>query len=76
MVPVGAIIELEVLEVTVSGLEMRVVCSRAGHRGISDSDSDLHRMDSSSDNDGPDMPFMGPSDYDFSQQSTGRSDEH
>ena len=32
-------------------------------------------MDSSSDNDGPDMPFMEPSSYNFSQQSIGCSDE-
>ena len=32
-------------------------------------------MDSSSNSDGPDMPFMGPSNYDFFQQSIGRSDE-
>ena len=32
-------------------------------------------MYSSSDSDGPDMPFMEPSNYDFSQQSIGRSDE-
>ena len=32
-------------------------------------------MDSNSDSDGPDMPFMGPSSYNFSQQSTGHSDE-
>ena len=43
--------------------------------GSPDIDSHLYRMDSSSDSDGPEMPFMGPSNYDFSQQSTGRSDE-
>ena len=32
-------------------------------------------MDSSSDSDGPDMPFMEPSSYDFFQQSIGCSDE-
>ena len=32
-------------------------------------------MDSSSDSDGLDMPFMGPSNYDFSQQSSGCLDE-
>ena len=32
-------------------------------------------MDSSSDSDGPDMSFMESSSYDFSQQSTGRSNE-
>ena len=44
-------------------------------RGSPDSDSNLHRIDSSNDSDGPNMPFMGPSSYDFSRQSTGRSDE-
>ena len=43
--------------------------------GSPDIDSDLLRMDSSSDSGGSDMPFMKPSNYDFSQQSTGRSDE-
>ena len=38
-------------------------------------DSDLLRMDSSSDSGGSDMPSMKPSSYDFSQQSTGPSDE-
>ena len=42
--------------------------------GSLDIDSDLLRMDSSSDSDGPDMPFMKPSSYDFSQQSSGRSE--
>ena len=37
-------------------------------------DLDLLRMDSSSDSDGPDMPFMEPSSYDFSQQSSDRSE--
>ena len=32
-------------------------------------------MDSRSDSDGPDMLFMGPSSYDFSQQSISCSDE-
>ena len=32
-------------------------------------------MDSSSDSGGPDMSFMGPSSYDFSQQLTSRSNE-
>ena len=32
-------------------------------------------MDSSSDNDSPDMPYMEPSSYHFSQQSIGCSDE-
>ena len=44
-------------------------------RGSPNIDSDLLRMDSSSDSDGPNMPFMEPSNYDFSQQSTGRSNE-
>ena len=44
-------------------------------RGSLNIDSDLLRMDSSSDSDGLDMPFMEPSSYDFSQQSTGHSDE-
>ena len=38
-------------------------------------DSNLHRMDSSNDNDGPDMQFMGPSSYNYSQQSTHCLDE-
>ena len=40
-------------------------------------DIDLHllRMDSNSDSGGSDMPSMEPSSYNFSQQSTGRSDE-
>ena len=40
-----------------------------------DIDSDLLRMDSSSDSGGSVMPSMEPSSYDFSQQSTGRSHE-
>ena len=44
-------------------------------KGSPDSDFGVHRMDSSSDSDGLDMLFMGPSNYDFSQQSSGRSDE-
>ena len=43
--------------------------------GSPDIDSDLLRMDSSSDSGGSVMPSMEPSSYDFSQQSTGRSDE-
>ena len=43
--------------------------------GSSNIDSDLLRMDSSSDSGGSDMPSMEPSSYDFSQQSIGRSDE-
>ena len=38
-------------------------------------DSDLLRMDSSSDSGGSVMPSMEPSSFDFSQQSTGHSDE-
>ena len=44
-------------------------------RGSPDIDSNLLRMDSSSDSGGCDMQSMEPSTYDFSQQSTGRSDE-
>ena len=44
-------------------------------RGSPNIDSDLLRMDSSNDSDGSDMPFMEPSNDDFSQQSTGRSNE-
>ena len=44
-------------------------------RGSLDIDSDLLRMDSSSDSGGSVMPSMEPSNYDFSQQSTGHSDE-
>ena len=44
-------------------------------RGFPDIDSDLLRMDSSSDSGGSVMPSMEPSSFDFSQQSTGRSDE-
>ena len=44
-------------------------------RGFPDIDSDLLRMDSSSDSGGSVMPSMEPSSYDFSQQSTGRLDE-
>ena len=43
--------------------------------GSPDIDSNLLRMDSCNDSDGLDMPFMEPSSYNFSQQSTGRSDE-
>ena len=43
--------------------------------GSPDIDSDLQRMDSSNDSDGPNMTFIGPSSYNFSQQSTSRSDE-
>ena len=43
--------------------------------GSPDIDSDLLRMDSSSDSGESVMPSMEPSSYDFSQQSTGRSDE-
>ena len=43
--------------------------------GSPDIDSDLLRMDSISDSGGSVMPSMEPSSYDFSQQSTGRSDE-
>ena len=44
-------------------------------QGFSDIDSDLLRMDSSSDSGGSAMPSMEPSSFDFSQQSIGRSDE-
>ena len=45
-------------------------------RGFPDFVSDLLRMDSSSDSGGSVMPSMEPgSSFDFSQQSTGRSDE-
>ena len=44
-------------------------------RGFPDIDSDLLRIDSSSNSGGSVMPSMEPSSYDFSQQSTGRSDE-
>ena len=44
-------------------------------RGFPDIDSDLLRMDSSSDSGGSVMPSMEPSSFDFSQQSTRRSDE-
>ena len=44
-------------------------------RGFPDIDSDLLRMDSSSDSSGSVMPSMEPWSFDFSQQSTGRSDE-
>ena len=43
--------------------------------GSLDIDSDLLIMDSSSDSGGSIMLSMEPSSYDFSQQSTGRSDE-
>ena len=43
--------------------------------GFLDIDSDLLRMDSSSDSGGSVMPSMEPSSYNFSQQSIGRSDE-
>ena len=43
--------------------------------GSPDIDSDLLRMDSNSDSGGSVMPSMEPSSYDFSQQSTGHSDE-
>ena len=43
--------------------------------GFPDIDSDLLRMDSSSDSGGSVMPSMEPSSFNFSQQSTGRSDE-
>ena len=43
--------------------------------GSLDIDSDLLRMDSCSNSNGPDMLFMEPSSYNFSQQSIGRSDE-
>ena len=44
-------------------------------QGFPDIDSDLLRMDSSSDSGGSVMLSMEPSSFDFSQQSTGRSDE-
>ena len=44
-------------------------------RGFPDIDSDLLRMDSSSDSGGFVMLSMEPSSDDFSQQSTGRLDE-
>ena len=44
-------------------------------QGFPDIDSDLLRMDSSSDSGGFVMSSMEPSSFDFSQQSTGRSDE-
>ena len=44
-------------------------------QGFPDIDSDLLRKDSSSDSGGSVMPSMEPSSFDFSQQSTGRSDE-
>ena len=44
-------------------------------RGFPVIDSDLLRMDSSSDSSGSVMPSIDPSSFDFSQQSTGRSDE-
>ena len=44
-------------------------------QGFPDIDSDLLRMDSNSDSGGSVMPSMEPSSFDFSQQSTGRSDE-
>ena len=43
--------------------------------GFRDINSDLLRMDSNSDNGGSVMPSMEPSSFDFSQQSTGRSDK-
>ena len=43
--------------------------------GSPDIDSNLLRLDSSNDSGGSIMPSMEPSSYDFSQQSTGRSDE-
>ena len=43
--------------------------------GSPDIDSDLLRMNSSSDSGGFVMPSMETSSYDFSQQSTGRLDE-
>ena len=45
------------------------------NEGFPNIDSNLHRTDSGSDNDGLKMPFMGPSSYDFSQQSIGYSNE-
>ena len=44
-------------------------------RGFPNIDLDLLRMDSSSDSGGSIMPSMESSSFDFSQQSTGRSDE-
>ena len=44
-------------------------------KGSPDIDSDLLRMDSSSDSGGSVMSSMEPSSYDFSQQSTRRLDE-
>ena len=44
-------------------------------QGFPDIDSDLLRMDSNSDSGGSVMPSMKPSSFDFSQQSTRRSDE-
>ena len=44
-------------------------------RGFPVIDLDLLRMDSSSDSGGSIMPSIEPSSFDFSQQSTGRSDE-
>ena len=44
-------------------------------QGFPDIDSNLLRMDSSSDSSGSVMPSMEPSSFDFSQQSTERSDE-
>ena len=44
-------------------------------QGFPDIDSDPLRMDSSSDSGGFVMPSMEPSGFDFSQQSTRRSDE-
>ena len=43
--------------------------------GSLDIDSNLLRMDSSSDNGGSDILSMEPPTYNFSQQSTGHSDE-
>ena len=43
--------------------------------GFPDIDLDLLKMDSSSDSSGSVMPSIEPSSFDFSQQSTGRSDE-
>ena len=44
-------------------------------QGFLDIDSDLLRMDSSSNSGGSIMPSMEPSSFDFSQHSTGCSDE-
>ena len=44
-------------------------------QGFLDIDSNLLRMDSSSDSGGSVMPSMEPSSFDFSQQSTGCSNE-